>query len=31
MANCCKKYFVWMICNAETPVEFFKLPTNRVV
>ncbi|KQN09439.1 potassium transport protein Kup [Sphingobium sp. Leaf26] len=26
-----EKLFAWMIRNAETPMEFFKLPTNRVV
>nr|WP_093084928.1 potassium transporter Kup [Sphingobium sp. AP50] len=26
-----EKFFAWMIRNAETPMEFFKLPTNRVV
>lgn len=26
-----EKLFAWMIRNAETPMEFFNLPTNRVV
>ena len=26
-----EKLFAWMVRNAETPMEFFKLPTNRVV
>ena len=26
-----EKLFAWMMRNAETPMEFFKLPTNRVV
>ncbi len=26
-----EKLFAWMIRNAESPMEFFKLPTNRVV
>ena len=26
-----EKLFAWMIRNAATPMEFFKLPTNRVV
>jgi len=26
-----EKLFSWMLRNAETPMAFFKLPTNRVV
>jgi KUP system potassium uptake protein len=26
-----EKLFAWMMRNAETAMEFFKLPTNRVV
>jgi KUP system potassium uptake protein len=26
-----EKLFAWMVRNAESPMEFFKLPTNRVV
>jgi KUP system potassium uptake protein len=26
-----EKLFAWMIRNAATPMEFFNLPTNRVV
>ncbi|MCA3570704.1 MAG: potassium transporter Kup, partial [Bradyrhizobium sp.] len=26
-----EKLFAWMLRNAETAMEFFKLPTNRVV
>lgn len=26
-----EKLFAWMVRNAETPMEFFKLPSNRVV
>jgi KUP system potassium uptake protein len=26
-----EKLFSWMLRNAETAMEFFKLPTNRVV
>ena len=26
-----EKLFAWMVQNAESPMEFFKLPTNRVI
>jgi KUP system potassium uptake protein len=26
-----EKLFAWMMRNAATPMEFFRLPTNRVV
>jgi KUP system potassium uptake protein len=26
-----EKLFAWMVRNAESPMEYFKLPTNRVV
>ena len=26
-----EKLFAWMVQNAESPMEFFKLPSNRVV
>ena len=26
-----EKLFAWMVRNAATPMEFFRLPTNRVV
>ena len=26
-----EKFFAWMIRNAESPMDFFKLPTNRVI
>ena len=26
-----EKLFSWMLRNAQTPMEFFKLPANRVV
>jgi KUP system potassium uptake protein len=26
-----EKLFAWMIRNAESPMDFFKLPTNRIV
>jgi KUP system potassium uptake protein len=26
-----EKLFAWMLRNAESPMEFFRLPTNRVI
>jgi len=31
MAIWCEKVFAWMLRNAANAMEFFKLPTNRVV
>jgi len=31
MARCREKLFAWMLRNAQTAMEFFKLPANRVV
>ena len=31
MAMWREKLFAWMMQNAESPMQFFRLPTNRVV